>query len=161
MKKQQIFPAAIFVGFGLYLLLQQKDVPFFSSFQSWPSLLAIVGIGFLLQGYKGKDSDAILPGTIFLGLGIHFGLSVRMDVWPDHAGAFLLIIALGFLLRYQKTGTGMPNGLLFLLISALLLFKDKIPAIIPGSNAASVIGELWPIIFIAIGALLFITGGKK
>ncbi len=93
-------------GFGAYFYLQQAHIILFSEFFTWPTLLMIVGIAFLAQGYVGKDHEAILPGTILVGFGLHFHLVNRMPVWPDHMGVFVLILA-WLLLRYQKTGTGM------------------------------------------------------
>lgn len=122
MKNQRIFPGIILIGFGAYFFLQQSNIPALQPLNTWPTLLMIVGIAFLFQGYGAKDYNAILPGVILFGFGLHFHVVNRLEIWPDHIGTFILIIALGFLLRHQKTGTGIFQGILFLILAALMLF---------------------------------------
>ena len=54
MKNQRIFPGIILIGFGAYFFLQQTGITIFQQFSTWPTLLIIVGIAFLGQGYSGK-----------------------------------------------------------------------------------------------------------
>jgi hypothetical protein len=160
MKNQRIFPGIILIGFGLYFYLQQKNILLFQDFYNWPTLLALVGVAFLCQGYGAKDYEAILPGTILVGFGIHFHVADRFDVWIDHIGIFVLIIALGFLLRHQKTRHGLFQGILFLCLSIILLFYNKVTewlGLIEGGVASA--WEFWPIILVAIG--LFLLMKKK
>lgn len=126
MKSQKLFSGIILIGFGLYFLLKEFNIQFFADFYTWPTLLIIVGIAFLIQGYRGNDYSNILPGVIFTGFGLHFHLVNKLDIWPDHIGTFILIIALGFLLQNQKSGQGIVNGMLFLLLAILLLFYQDI-----------------------------------
>jgi hypothetical protein len=51
MKNQRIFPGIILIGFGVFFFWQQAKISLFAEFISWPSLLMIVGIAFLCQGY--------------------------------------------------------------------------------------------------------------
>ena len=104
LKKKSVLSGVIFIGFGVYFLLQQYNIHPFTDFHTWPTLLLIVGLGFIAQGYGGKDYDNILPGVVLTGLGIHFHVVNKLAVWPDHTGVFLLVIALGLLLKYVKTG---------------------------------------------------------
>ncbi len=128
MKKQKIVPAILLIGFGIYFYLQQETNSLFHEFSTWPTLLIIVGVAFLVQGYWGRDYESIFPGVILSGIGVHFHIANKFALWPDHLGAFLLIIALGFFLRYQKTGNGLFYGVLFLILAGVLLFYDKLPA---------------------------------
>ncbi|MCA1056342.1 DUF5668 domain-containing protein [Rossellomorea aquimaris] len=158
MKQQKYFPGLILIGFGLYFYLQQANIVLFQNFFTWPTLLLIVGIAFLGQGYAGRDYEAILPGTILVGFGIHFHVVNKLELWPDHMGTFILIISLGFLLRYQKTGNGLFQGILFLALSVILLFSDRAAVwlgLIEGRVGSA--WEFWPIVIILTGAyLLFI-----
>jgi hypothetical protein len=158
MKNQRIFPGIILIGFGAYFFMQQSGITLFQQFYTWPTLLLIVGLGFLGQGYLAKDYEAILPGVILAGFGLHFHLVHRVTFWPDHIGTFIFIIALGFLLRYQKTGTGLFQAVLFLILSVLLLFYDKIAAYFGLlQNGVSIAWKFWPAVLIIIGgSLLFI-----
>ena len=51
MKQQRIFPGIILIGFGAYFYLQQANIVLFQEFFTWPTLLIIVGLAFLGQGY--------------------------------------------------------------------------------------------------------------
>lgn len=155
MKNQRIFPGIILIGFGLYFYLQQSNFSFFESFERWPTLLVIVGLAFLFQGYWAKDYEAILPGVILAGFGLHFYIIERFEIWPNSIGAFILIIALGFLLRYQKVGAGLFQGILFLVLAILLLFYDKIVSWLGIlESGAATIWKFWPVILVGYGAFL-------
>jgi hypothetical protein len=161
MKNLNIIPGIILIGFGLYYYLQQISVALFEQFHTWPTLMAIVGIAFLVHGYWGQFDESILPGAIFLGFGVHLHVVGRLQIWPDHLGAFLLMLALGFLLRYQKVGTGLLYGILFLILSGLLLFYDEITSKI-GTNqgTGAFILNNWPILLILFGLYLLVRKGK-
>lgn len=153
MKNQRIFPGIILIGFGAYFFLQQSGITLFQQFYTWPTLLVIVGAAFLGQGYFSKDHEAILPGVILAGFGLHFHLVHRVTFWPDHIGTFIFIIALGFLLRYQKTGTGLFQAVLFILLAVLLLFYDKIAGYLGlVQNGFSLAWKFWPAVLILFGA---------
>jgi hypothetical protein len=158
MKNQRMIPGMILIGFGLYFYLQQAGITLFKELYTWPTLLIIVGAAFLVQGYWGKDYEAIFPGVILTGLGFHFHVVSKLDLWPDHLGAFILIIALGFLLRYQKTGNGLFHGVLFLILAGMLLFYDRITSWFGLlENGVATAWKFWPAVLILIGIyLLFI-----
>jgi hypothetical protein len=162
MKHQKIFPGIILVGFGLYFYLESSNILLFREFYTWPTLLIIVGLAFLGQGYKGREYEAILPGTILVGFGLHFHIVNKLTIWPDHIGTFILIISLGFLLRYQKTGAGLFQGVLFLSLSIFLLFYEHVMkwiGVIEGNF--SIAWEFWPILFIVLGVYLLLRKKSK
>ena len=155
MKNQRLIPGVILIGFGIYFYLQQADIELFQEFYTWPTLLIIVGAAFLVQGYSGKDYESILPGVILAGFGVHFHVVNKFELWPDHLGAFILIIALGFLLRYQKTGNGLFHGVLFLILAGLLLFYDRITSGLGLlENGVEQIWKFWPAVLVIIGVYL-------
>lgn len=162
MKKQPLLSGVILFGFGIYFLLQQYHFTLIEEFYTWPTLLVIVGGGFLVQAYIGKAYEAILPGVVLTGIGVHFHITNNLDVWPDHTGIFLLVIALGLLLTYVKTGAGMIQGILFLLAAILILFFDKLTEWVSlnGHNIA-IISKIWPFIFIIFGAYLLFFSKKQ
>ncbi len=158
MKNQQIISGIILIGFGAYFSLQQSNIAWLQPYFVWPTLLMIVGIAFLIQGYGARDYHAILPGVILTGFGLHFHIVNRLEIWPDHIGIFILIIALGFILQHQKTGTGLFQGLLFLILAIVLLFYDRINEWLGLLDTdVSSIWKYWPVTLIVIGVyFLFI-----
>ncbi|WP_018660928.1 LiaI-LiaF-like domain-containing protein [Heyndrickxia acidiproducens] len=164
MKSRKIFPAIILIGFGLYFYLQRYEQSGFQEYFTWPTLLIIVGLAFLGQGYWGRESESILPGVILVGFGLHFHVAGKVAIWPDNIGIFILIIALGFLLRYQKTGDGIFYGILFLALSVLLLFSDKAIAWFGlFENHVTSLVNFWPAVLVVIGLylLLFKRKGRR
>lgn len=155
MKSRKIFSAIILIGFGLYFYLQRFDLTSMKDYFTWPTLLIIVGLAFLGEGYWGRDEESILPGVILVGFGLHFHLAGKIAIWPDNIGVFVLIIAIGFLLRSQKTGDGTFYGLLFLVLSILLLFSDKVMGWfgLVENNVSSLI-NFWPAVLVVIGVYL-------
>jgi hypothetical protein len=155
LKNLRIFPGIILIGFGIFFFWQQTNISLFAEFMTWPTLLMIVGVAFLYQGYGGKDYESILPGVLLTGFGFHFHVMNRLSIWPDTIGAFILIIALGFLLRYQKVGNGLFQGILFLALAGLLLFSDQIMGWFGLlENKIASVATLWPIALILIGVYL-------
>lgn len=162
MKNQQIFPGIILIGFGAYFFLQQSGISLFQNFFTWPTLIIIVGIAFLAQGYLAKEYESILPGVILLGFGLHFHIAGRLSFWPDNSiGPFILILSLGFFLRFVKTGTGLFQALLFFIWAVLLLFFDKITGYFGlVQSGISQIFKYWPALVIVIG-IYFLMKKKK
>lgn len=155
MKNQRIFPGIILLGFGLYYFLQQAGVSIFPQFYSWPTLMLIAGIAFLGQGYIAKDYEAILPGVILAGFGLHFHTTSQIAIFNNQNGFFIFIIALGFLLRYQKTHSGLFQTVLFLILAIILLFYDQMSGYLGLiQNRAATGWRFWPVLLIIAGFLL-------
>ncbi|MBM4762465.1 DUF5668 domain-containing protein [Bacillus sp. B15-48] len=162
MKNINIIPGILLIGFGFYYYSQQVGFILFEQFHTWPTLLGIVGLAFLVHGYWGKNYESILPGVIFLGFSIHLLVVGRLQIWPDHLGAFLLIISLAFMLRYQKLGVGLVHGILFLILAAILLFYDELTAQFIGvNNATNPILNHWPILLILLGLYLLVKNKNR
>nr|WP_263325532.1 DUF5668 domain-containing protein [Neobacillus sp. Marseille-Q6967] len=162
MKNQRIFPGIILIGLGTYLFLQQSGFTALQTFYSWPTLLIIVGIAFLAQGYSAHDHEAILPGVIFAGFGLHFHLTGKAAFWPANTiGMLVLFISIGFFLRFQKTKNGLFQAFLFLVLAFLILFYDKFIGYLSFlQNGIDLVWKFWPAIIILIG-IYFLFLKKK
>ncbi|MDR7001457.1 LiaI-LiaF-like domain-containing protein [Neobacillus niacini] len=162
MKNQRIFPGIILIGFGAYFLLQQSHITLFKQFYTWPTLLLIIGAAFLGQGYTAKDHEGILPGVIMFGFGLHFHFVGHVSFWPNNTiGMLMLIISLGFFLRFQKANTGLFQAFLFLFLAVLLLFYDKIAGYLGFvQNGLTFVGKFWPVLLMIVG-IYFILKRKK
>ncbi|CRK84322.1 LiaF transmembrane domain-containing protein [Neobacillus massiliamazoniensis] len=162
MKNQRIFTGVILIGFGAYFFLQQLGITIFQQFFTWPTLIMIVGIAFLGQGYGSKEAESILPGVIMTGFGLHFHLVGHAAFWPQNTvGMLILIISIGFFLRFQKTGTGLSQAFLFFILAILLLFYNKLAGHLGIlQHGVSFIGKFWPALLIVIG-FYFLLKKKK
>jgi hypothetical protein len=158
MKKQGIFSGIILIGFGLYFLIEQLNMPFLRSFQNWPTLLIIVGLALLGQAYYAKEYQHIFSGIILFGFGLHFHFLHYLKVWPNNIGVFLFIIAIAMLLSSQKMKAGFVHGLLFLILSCVLLFYHRLNEWFNFvESGISILWKFWPVGLIIAGIyLLFI-----
>jgi hypothetical protein len=156
-KGKQLFPGVILIGFGLFFLLEGSSFQHSYLIFNWPTMITIIGIAFLVQAYAGKEHELILPGVLFLGLGVHFFVAHLYGVQLDHIGVILLLIALGFFLRQQKTKVGFIYGLLFLILSLFRLFySDASQWLGKFGEMLTKLESLWPFLLIAAGAYLFL-----
>ncbi|WP_066365865.1 LiaI-LiaF-like domain-containing protein [Neobacillus fumarioli] len=162
MKNQRIFPGIILIGFGSYIFLQQSGIIIFQSFFTWPTLLIIVGLAFLGQAYMAGDYEAILPGVIMSGFGVHFLVVGHIAIWPKNTiGMLIFIISIGFFLRSQKTKKGISQAFLFLILAVLLLFYEKFYRYFGFLKlGVTQIFQYWPALFILIG-IYFLLKKKK
>ncbi|SEO78702.1 hypothetical protein SAMN04488134_1134 [Amphibacillus marinus] len=157
MRKQNYLTAFVLIGVGLYFFLQQLHIPILAELATWPTLLVIIGVSLLLHSYLTRDHDKLFPGVILLGLGIHF-LAVSMyPNWVEHWSVYAIIIGLAFLVRYQKTKSGLYAGLATLLIGLFMLltitnnqFSTTIQQFI------GILEDYWPISLIILGIYLLI-----
>jgi len=162
MKSQSLFTGIVLIGIGLYYFLSQSNLfTLFEGIYTWPTLLCIIGLAFLLQAYKTHINEAILPGVILLGFGIHFHIVQLFNLQLNEAGIFLLIISLGLLLQSRKTKTGRFNGLLLLTVSIYLLFQQEFFDITNSvsSNLHNIL-SFWPILLIIIGVIVLFIKNK-
>ncbi|WP_147532535.1 LiaI-LiaF-like domain-containing protein [Bacillus marasmi] len=162
MKKQRYFLGILLIGFGGYFLVQNTEVELLKQFVGWPTLMMIVGIAMLWQGYAGGDYALIFPGVILFGFGLHFHVVTHLHIWPDHIGVFILIVALAFILSFQMTGQGLAQGLLFLAIAVALLFQDRLNDWIGTIESnGSLLLQYWPILLVAVGFVFFMKQNEK
>ena len=157
MKNTQTFPGTLLLGIGLYFLLQQMDIQLFDGFYSWPTILCIMGIAFLIPAYSGGENDAVLPGVILFGYGLHFHLSGKVEAWPDHIGSLLLITSVALILQERRSNAPLLPGAVLFIISLVTLYYDKMTDWLDesGTGIANP-GQYWPFLLIAIGLFFLI-----
>lgn len=152
MKKKHTFSGFLLIGIGLYFLLRQLELPIITDFYSWPTLLIIIGLAFLIHCYTSKEYQNLFAGTIILGLGIHFHGVGHYSFWIDNWGVYLLIVGIAFVVRFLKTKKGLVPGLIFIVLSLIIIFAVNLPPyldwIYPGLE---LLEKFWPIVLIACG----------
>ncbi|MFC0557831.1 LiaI-LiaF-like domain-containing protein [Halalkalibacter alkalisediminis] len=158
MKTQRIFPGVLLIGVGCYYLLQQISIPFHQQLLSWPSLLLVIGIAFLLQAYFGRETSMIFPGVLLTGLAIHFHFDSLVSWWPSHWGMYTLIVGIAFLFSYLRSK---KDGLLpaVILLGISLFSFTSINPFLWLQEGFSFMRSLWPIFLIGVG--LFLLFKKK
>lgn len=152
MKKQHTFAGFLLIGIGLYFLLRQLELPIITDFYSWPTLLIIIGLAFLIHSYTSKDYQKLFSGTIILGLGIHFHGVNHYAFWIDDWGVYPLIVGIAFIVRFLKTKKGLMPGLVLIGLSLLIIFAINLP---PYLNwiypVLEFLEKFWPIVLIGFG----------
>jgi hypothetical protein len=155
MKNKNTFTAYIVIGIGLYFLFKQLKLPIFTDFYSWPTLLIIIGIAFLIYSFQAKDYNQLFPGTLIFGLGIHFHGVEHYSFWIDHWAMYPLIVGIAFLVRYMKTKNGLVPGLILTVLSCVFIFSIRIPYELHWINDLfGFINMYWPLVLIVIGFYL-------
>lgn len=155
LRKQNSMVAYLLIGIGFYYLLEQLSIPFLEPLTTWPSLLIIFGISLLIHSYLKRDYDKLFPSILALGFGIHYHALTLYPNWLDHWSVYAVILGIAFLLRYQKTKTGLYPGLFLLLIGLFMIisltnnpFSDSVDVLI------KVLEDYWPVGLIVFGVYL-------
>ncbi|WP_029268576.1 LiaI-LiaF-like domain-containing protein [Virgibacillus alimentarius] len=155
MKKQNSFSAYILIGIGFYFLLKQINLPILSKFNSWPTLLIIVGATLLIHSYAAKDYQNLFSGTLLLGLGVHFHGLIHYSLWIDHWAVYLLIIGIAFLIRFLRTKNGFFSGIILIGVSLCMLFFTNVPDWLDWIyDVIHFLETFWSLILIILGVYL-------
>ncbi|MGP4041684.1 LiaI-LiaF-like domain-containing protein [Gracilibacillus sp. D59] len=149
--------AYLLIGIGVFFLLRELRLPIFTDFYSWPTLLILVGVAFLIHAFSTKDFKNVFPGILLLGLGIHFHALSHYGFWIDHWGMYTMIVAIAFLARAVKTRQGFIPGIILLVISIFAIFADNQPGWFSWINQfMSWVERFWPAILIGLGVYLLL-----
>ncbi|WP_458412310.1 LiaI-LiaF-like domain-containing protein [Schinkia sp. CFF1] len=152
MKRQGFFLGVILIGLGVYFLMDQLNIPVMHKLFTWPTLLLIIGIAFLLQVYVAHDRQSIFPGVILTGLGIHFHGRELFSFWPDHWAIYTLIVGIAFIAQHQRI-----LGILLVVISLLGLFYDGVIGWLSYiSEAVGWLVHFWPVLLILLGVYILV-----
>src|SRR5699024_11948854 len=119
-KKQNSFIAYLLIGIGTYFLIKQLDLALFVNFYSWPTILIIIGVVFLIHSYSTHEYEHIFTGVLLLGLGIHFHGVDNYDFWIDLWSMYTLFSGIAFIIRYLQTHRSLIPGLILFVLSFLL-----------------------------------------
>lgn len=155
MQRQPLLIAYILIGLGIYFLIKQLEFVFFQPFIGWPTILAIVGISFLLHSYTAREKQNLFLGVLLIGLGVHFHGLQQYDFWYDHWSIYTLIVGISLLFRYFQTKKGLLISSLLIIISTIMIFSISLPDWFqPIYSVIDFIETFWPIILIIIGLFL-------
>src|SRR5690625_6058906 len=151
-KKQNSFIAYLLIGIGTYFLIKQLDLALFDNFYSWPTILIIIGVVFLINSYSTHEYEHIFTGVLLLGLGIHFHGVENYEFWIDHWSMYTLIAGIAFMIRYLRTHRGLIRGLILIGISIILIFSVTLHDAFKWFYVVNhILDSFWPFILIALG----------
>ncbi|MDC3415688.1 LiaI-LiaF-like domain-containing protein [Aquibacillus salsiterrae] len=157
MKNQNSFIGYLLIGIGAFYLLKELRVPILTDFYSWPTLLIVIGISFLLHSYLAKEYGNLFIGVLLLGLGIHFHALNQYPFWIDDWGMYTLIVGVAFFISYLKTKSGLFPGLILLAISFFALFASNKPNWFNWINQfVEMAIRFWPVVLVLIGVYLLV-----
>lgn len=154
--------AYILIGVGLYFLLKELNITIFAHFYSWPSLIIIIGIIFLIHSYSTRNNQNLFSSVILLGIGIHFYGLNNYSNWIDHWAVYMFIVGIAFIIRYLISKSGLFVGLVLTGLSILMVFSISVPAWLNWIyTIPSFIKQFWPVILIIIGIYLLVSKKGK
>src|SRR5699024_1106171 len=107
MEKQNTFVGYLLIGIGVFFLFKHLKIPIVTDFYSWPTLLMMIGILFLIQSSKTKHSNYLFTGTLLLGLGIHFHGVKHYSFWIDHWAVYVFLVGIAYIVQSLKTKKGL------------------------------------------------------
>jgi len=152
MKKQNKFFGYLLIAIGVFYLLHHLDFAILQNYYSWPTLLAIIGVVFLIHSYSEKEYQHIFTGTLLVGLGIHFHGLERYDFWLDHWSVFTLIVGIALLMRFLKTKKELLLSCILIGISVIMIFSISLPDWFDWIyDVVYFLETFWPITLIVIG----------
>lgn len=159
MKNQRVFIGTLLIGIGLFFFIDQFDLPFMNRLLHWPMILVVTGLAFLIHGTTGKEVQSFFPGTLLLGLGIHFTAVHLFPVWPHSWGMYTLIIGIALFVQFIKAKKGsLFTAIILIILSIAELFYSSFQEWL-STMLVSVTG-LWPLALIIIG-LYFLFSTRK
>lgn len=154
--------AYILIGVGLYFLLKELNIAIFSDYYSWPFLVIIIGVIFLIHSYSTRNNQNLFSSVILLGIGIHFYGLNNYPSWIDHWAVYMFIVGLAFIIRYILSKSGLFIGLVLIGLSIVMIFSINVPAWLNWVyTIPSFIKQFWPIILIILGVYLLINKKGK
>ncbi|HLS22989.1 MAG TPA: DUF5668 domain-containing protein [Pseudogracilibacillus sp.] len=152
LKNKNKLIAYILIGLGVYFLIKQLDLPLFKPFIGWPTVIAVIGIAFLLHSYTASLHDNLFIGVILLGLGIHFHGLKTSPAWYDHWSIYTLIIGVAYGILFFKTKRGLIPAIVLLSLSSIMIFSITLPEWFqPVYIVIDFIDTFWPVILLGIG----------
>lgn len=152
MRERNTLIAYLLIGFGIYFLIKQLNFTFFQSFVGWPTIVAIIGLAFLLHSYTAKVSEHILIGSILVGFGIHFHGLHHYVFWYDHWSVYTLIVGIAYFIFFFKTKKGFMPAVILVSLSVVMLFSITLPDWFkPIYGIIDFIETFWPVLLIGLG----------
>jgi hypothetical protein len=158
-RKRNPTAGIILIVVGVLLLIWNTGILDFSLSKFWPMIFIILGVVFHVSYFSGKRADPglLVPGGLFLGLGITFQISVLFNIWHILWPLIIMSVAVGLFEMYlfgkQEKGLLIPVGILG---GLSVIFLTQISMRQVFNNIA---GHLFlPVILIILGLIAIFKG---
>ncbi|VAW36850.1 hypothetical protein MNBD_CHLOROFLEXI01-4620 [hydrothermal vent metagenome] len=165
MRKKDTAGGLILVGIGLWALLNQFVT---INLPGNLGLLFLPGLGamFLAWGILTRNGGLMIPGGILSGIGWGaYAISGPFSVWQgdSEGGVFLMSLGLGFGLITLVTAVFTNKTHMWALIPGSIIFLVGTSILFGGAmlTAVSLLGKLWPVGLILLGATVLYKGIKE
>jgi hypothetical protein len=136
-------------------LLDHWHLKFLQQWTTWPNLLILIGVAFLLFAWLTKEYDLLFPAFLLFGIGCDPYLSNHVRWWPKQVNFYSLLIGLGFLIRYYRfKKSNLFLGLTLIILAFFQLFLKSIEKQL--HSHLGTLDQYWPVLLVAIGALLYL-----
>ncbi len=159
------FLASVLIAFGLFLILNQFNVIYFSRLNIFITVSTFFGIVLLNKGFSHPMKKGILGGSFFMLFAVILVL-MHFDFLPinDQIGTGLIFILLGlaniiYFLAYPKKTANIIFAILFLLFGLPFLLTHY--DILSSWMIKDYFMTYWPVLLILIGLGLLIDGMLK
>lgn len=155
----------ILVVIGLIALAGQ-----FIDFDSFPNLemliVPAIGVVFLLWGIITRQAGPIIPGGIMSGIGLGIVLiasPIEIVSAANEGGIFMLSFAFGWVLITVLTAVFTRKTHFWPLIPAAIMALIGGTVLVGGifETALSLLGKLWPLALIALGAGILLQSVRR
>lgn len=155
MKQYKQLIGYICIGLSIYFLMTQLNLPIFRYVDGIYTVIAIIGLSFVIYSQTKNEPIHLLFGTFFIGIGIHlFGLT-HIKHWIDDWAMYLLFLSISILLYYLQTKKNGWIGLSLLILSSFLIIGNHFPETFSSIHfMLDFINTFWPIGLLIYGFLL-------
>ncbi len=146
--KNRLILGLIFILFGTFFLLKDQISNYFSLF------LLLLGIFFVVIYLITKTYGFLIPGSIFLGIGVGLFLEDKNPAYflISFGLGFILIYILGFIYKKSPPWPLIPGAIfLGMGIYKILIYRGIIP-----KGFFEVVLPYWPVVLIIIGIYLIL-----
>jgi uncharacterized membrane protein len=158
-KKRNPTAGIVLIIIGVLLLIKNMGIFDFRMSDFWPVIFIILGVAFHISYFLGKRTDPglLIPGGLFLGLGITFQISVLFNIWRIMWPFILMSVAVGLFELYwfgkREKGLLIPVGILGGL-SVIFLTQISLRHVLN-----NIVGRLFlPVILIILGLIVIFKG---
>ena len=165
-KKSSIVPGALMIIVGGLLLLHRLDLIYLRWRDTYPLIMLGLSVWLFISAFSKEDKGQVFPATILLILGAFFFMrnfnlflfDYYFYDWEDAWPIFLVAVGAGFVTLFifkpDDWGVLIPGGILLGL--GVVFFLRNF-----GFFYWFDFANFWPVILIAIGVFLVLSGMNK